>query len=219
MKFKTLIILALTLVLLVTVAVPVSAARPTQKIKYAHKSDCGLTSSGVLSGSETSAYTVVGDRTSDTGERMVIKFRLGGINLNRMDSAELQLSFTRSLIDNSNWDVTAPFDNPGSGLGYTEVIHIADYGRRASSAAYNSSSIGNDPGMLLAAGASASRTESIDVTDAVIQAKTAKYHFVTFRIQTQNETDGDGMMDKWYINTSEISLANYRPTLVIHLLP
>ena len=45
MKFKTLIILALSLVLLVTLALPVSAAGPTEKIKYSHRSDCSVSSS------------------------------------------------------------------------------------------------------------------------------------------------------------------------------
>lgn len=210
MKFKTLIILALTLVLLVTVAVPVSAARPTQKIKYAHRSDCAVVPGGTVS---LELYAPVGDRSNNQGSRMVVKFRLGGISLARMASAQLQLSIGRSRVDGTQY--FKPFPNPG--LGNTEVIHIADYGRTVSSAVYNASSIGNDPGVLWGAdNVTDYQLPPIDVTAAVTQAKLAGYHFVTFRIQTATVTDGDSLEDAWYFCTSEQS-REFRPTLIINL--
>ena len=210
MKTKTLIILALTLVLLVTVAVPVYADRPTQKIKYAHRSDGAVVPGGIVT---TELYAPVGDRSSNQGSRMVVKFRLGGINLDKMASAQLQLSIGRSKLDSTTY--YKPFPNPG--LGNTEVIHIADYGRILSSAAYSASSIGNDPGVLWGAdNVTSYQLPPIDVTAAVTQAKLAGYHFVTFRIQTVTETDGDGKEDAWYFCTSE-QPREFRPALIINL--
>lgn len=210
MKVKTLIVLALTLALLVTVAVPVSAARPTQKIKYAHRSDGAVVPGGTVS---LDLYAPVGDRSTDQGSRMVVKFRLGGISLAKMASAQLQLSIGRSKLDGTMY--YKPFPNPG--LGNTEVIHIADYGRTLSSAAYSASSIGNDPGVVWGAdNVTDYQLPPIDVTAAVTQAKLAGYQFVTFRIQTVTETDGDGAEDAWLFATSE-QPREFRPALIVNL--
>jgi hypothetical protein len=210
MKSKILISILLTLVLLVTVAVPVSAARPTQKIKYAHGSDGAVVPGGTVS---LELYAPVGDRSSNQGSRMVVKFRLGGISLAKMASAQLQLSIGRSKVDGTTY--YKPFPNPG--LGNTEVIHIADYGRTISSAAYSASSIGNDPGLLWGTdNVTDYQLPLIDVTAAVTQAKLAKYRFVTFRIQTATVTDGDGSEDAWYFCTSE-QPREFRPALIIDL--
>lgn len=210
MKVKTLIIIALTLVLLLTVAVPVYAGRPTQKIKYAHSSDCAVVPGGTVT---TELYAPVGDRSSNQGSRMVIKFRLGGIKLDKMASAQLQLSVGRSKLNGTTY--YKPFPNPG--LGNTEVIHIADYGRTVSSAAYSTSSIGNDPGVLWGAdNVTDFQLPPIDVTAAVTQAILAGDHFVAFRIQTAQETDGDGLEDGWWFATSE-QPREFRPTLIINL--
>jgi hypothetical protein len=210
MKSKLLISLSLALVMLVTVAVPVSAAPPTQKIKYAHRSDGAVVPGGTVS---LELYAPVGDRSSNQGSRMVVKFRLGGIKLDKMASAQLQLSIGRSKVDGTTY--YKPFPNPG--LGNTEVIHIADYGRTLSSSAYSASSIGNDPGVLWGAGnVTDYQLSPIDVTAAVTQAISAGYQFVTFRIQTETETDSDGFEDAWYFCTSEQS-HEFRPTLIINL--
>jgi hypothetical protein len=216
MKFRTVVILALALVLLLAVAVPASAGRPTQKIRYAHKSDATVTPVGVST--PDSFRAAVGDRNTDHGSRMVVKFALNGVKIDRIASAQLKLTIDRSVKDDG-LDMSLPIQYPG--LGNTTVIHIADYGRTASIAAYDTPSIGNDPGVVWGANNVTSLgLPPIDVTAAVIQARQAGYRFVTFRIQTVIETDNDGKQDVWYFAASErANSPQYRPTLTINLTP
>jgi len=213
MKKNLAIAMVLALVMLVTLALPVYAGRPTQKFKYAHSSDCVVVPGGIVT---SEYYAPTGDRNSNQGSRMVVKFPLGGVNINRMVSAEIQLWVVRSYVNNG---FTTVLPLPNIGLGSTEVIHIADYGRTVSSTLYNAPSIGNDPGELIGATESlSSNIVSVDVTDAVTQAKLAGDHFVAFLIKTAIETDNDSKEDAWYFATSE-SNKPYRPKLMINLQP
>ncbi len=110
-------------------------------------------------------------------------------------------------------DNVAPFENPM--LGRTDVIHIAPYGgyEQATYSAFDSPSIGADPGELIADGAQPGAVVTIDVTAAIQLALQRGQDYVAFRVQTDVKTDGDSLNDVWLFDSAVHPDVTMRPTI------
>lgn len=148
----------------------------------------------------------IGDISANQGRRGVARFSLAGLAGQILQSATLNLTISQSRRDqfcesaNPITDSSPPFTNPG--LGDTNVVHIADPGT-PDAADYGSPSLGNDPGLLIAAGDEPPSAVAIDVTAAVRDSINSGSAFVAFRIQTVTETDLDDCNDVWFVLTEE----------------
>ncbi|MEO5922976.1 MAG: hypothetical protein ABIR70_04030 [Bryobacteraceae bacterium] len=156
-----------------------------------------------------------GGGSPNLGRRAVVQFSLTGLSGSTVQSATLNLFLIESRLDQfpdpGTITSSAPFINPG--LGDTVVLHVADYGT-PDLADYNAASIGNDPGILIAAAVQPSGASmSINIAAALQQAITAGFSFVTFRIQTATETDNDGLNDIWFFASADNATASHRPFL------
>ena len=161
----------------------------------------------------------VGDTTDpgNPGRRGLLKFPLSGLP-GTIQNATLKLTIIQSRKDQSpatggTIDDVPPFTNPG--LGPTRVIHIADPGAFGA-VSYGAPSIGNDPGVLIPAGSEPGSVVSINVKKAVQQALRAGSPFVTFRIQTNTETDRDGLNDVWFFASADNSDPATRPIIEVN---
>lgn len=168
----------------------------------------------------------VGDTTdpASPGRRGVVRFSLAGLAGQTLQSATLNLKITQSrrnhpgtsgnTCDSPIIDGAAPFTNPG--LGDTNVVHIADPGT-PDATDYQSASIGNDPGTLIATGVEPPSLVSIDVTAAMQERIGNGASFIGFRIQTATETDYDGCNDVWFIRTEEFPELGGQPFIEVEV--
>lgn len=208
------LLLSLILVtMLVALAIPVFAGPATEKIKYSSRSDASITGTG------TSAYVgssilSVGDTSGGKGYRGFYRFSLGGIKVSSIDWVELELHIYSCRVNGTEYH-SAPF--PNIELGDTLLVPIDNYGGKPSGiATYNSISIGAPVVLIPASNTTVTSPVSVNVTEAVIAAKTARSNVVTFKVQTTVETDDDGEYDVWKFYTREAAEAN-RPKLIVHL--
>ncbi len=186
--------------------------------RVADSSDFEVFEDGFNPGAENLGDWGVGDTGggsvayANKGRRGLVKFSLAGMGT--IESVQLQLTILESRKDQypdpGTIDSWPPFTNPG--LGDTMVVHVADYGT-PSQAAYSAASIGNDPGVLIAAGSEPDVVVTIDVTAAVKQAQALGASFVAFRIQTAAETDNDGLNDVWFFASANSPNAAARPVI------
>lgn len=146
----------------------------------------------------------VGDNNSNREYRSFVKFPISSLYGKTLASAVLKLTILRSLLNGST-DNTSPFNNPR--LGNTLVIHINDYGTLDDSD-FNAPSIGNDPGVLIAAGANPSANVSISILAAMQDDINSNRSFTTYMIRTANSTDGDNRNDRWHFYTRNSGTTN-----------
>jgi hypothetical protein len=162
-----------------------------------------------------------GGASPNLGRRAVVRFSLNGLAGHTIQSAVINLYIEESRKDQSPdpgvITSSPPFINPG--LGDTQIIHIADY-VTPSADAYNSPSIGNDPGTIIPAGFQPlTRQVSLDVKAAMQQAINSGFAYVTFRIQTATETDNDGQNDLWFFTSGNALDPAQQPNLVFTQTP
>jgi hypothetical protein len=198
-----------------------NAASAAQLISDA--SDFEAFSNAGLGGSDLGDFGAgdTGGGSPNLGRRALLKFSLVGLVGQTVQSASLGLWILETRKDQSpnpgTITPTPPLVNPG--LGDLLVVHVADYGA-PNAAAYNSPSIGNNPGVLVASGVeAASNAQAIDVKAAMQQAIGGGFSFVTFRLQTAVETDNDGQNDLYFLASSDAQQADRRPTLTFTTVP
>jgi len=189
----------------------------------ADPSDFEVFSDGGVGGESLTDMGVgdTGSGSPNLGRRSVVRFSLAGLSGQSVQSAILNLYIIESRKDQSPAPgvITSspPFINPG--LGDTQVIHISDY-VLPNGGAYSSASLGNNPGTLIAAGAQpAARQVSIDVKAAMQQAINSGFSFVTFRLQTATETDGDNNNDLWFFASGDATDPAQRPFIEYAAVP
>jgi len=83
------------------------------------------------------------------------------------------------------------------------VVHIDDFGTLFPSD-FNAPSIGNDPGILFSSTTNPNVGYiSIDVTSAMQDDIDNGRAFTSFMIKMSIDTDGDGLIDEWFISATE----------------
>jgi hypothetical protein len=213
MKSKTLISLLLALVMLLTLVTTISAGPATQKIKYSSRSDASIIGTGTSAWVGSSILSV-GDTNGGTGYRGFYKFNLGGIKASSIDWVELELHIYSSTVNGTEY-TSAPY--PNIELGDTLLVPIDNYGGKPSGlATYDSANVSAPVVLIPASNTAVTSPVSVNVTEAVLAAKTARSNVVTFSVQTTVETDLDGKYDVWKFYTREAGEAN-RPKLIVHL--
>jgi hypothetical protein len=173
----------------------------------------------------TNTQLFIGDTDGSAFPRLsvrpLMKFSLAGISGSIVQSASLTVWIIESRNGGFGFPETItsspPFVNPG--LGDVLVKHIADYGDPVASA-YSLPSLGNDPGVLIPSGVEVvANAVSIDVKSAMQQAINSGFSFVTFRLQTAVETDGDDQRDFYFLGSADALQAEQRPTLTFNTVP
>ena len=138
-----------------------------------------------------------GDKENNQYRQSFVKFSLAGIT--GVDAATLYIYVQTSWRDSVE-DNTSPLANPG--LGDCVVRHIGDYGT-LDFGDLDSSSIGNDPGVLIGgSGTPNVGYVSIDVTAAMQDDIANGRAFSTFMIRLTTNTDSDSQWDEWIFRTS-----------------
>lgn len=157
-----------------------------------------------------------GGSEANIGRRALVRFDMRALSGMTVHGATLCVFVSQSRRDQypapGQIDDVAPFLNPG--LGETRVFNVADYGTPEGSD-YHLPSIGNDPGALIGASQEPDAQVTLDVTAALQQALHENQPFVTFRIQTLQETDGDGLGDVWFFASADHPDREKRPRLEV----
>jgi hypothetical protein len=148
----------------------------------------------------------------------VIIFEVSSLVGHTVSAAQLNLTLLQTRKDQfpdpGTVDNSEPFINPG--LGALSIINIDD-SYVQNSEAYGAASIGNDPGVIVAADAEAPALLSIDVSAALQEAADVGDDFLTFRIQTAIETDWDGLNDVFFTASADHTTEAWRPVIVFEL--
>jgi hypothetical protein len=164
----------------------------------------GQNGTGYSMGNASLGDLAVGDFGSPSwctvGRRAVIRFALPDLGTTTtFQTATLTLTIAQTRRDNA-FSVSPPFENPG--LGDVRVVHIADQ-RERTTTAYETPSIGGDPGTLIPSTLQPGATVSIDVTTALRQEASRRAPFVSFRLEATTETDADCRDDVWFFVSAD----------------
>ena len=145
-----------------------------------------------------------------------LKFSLDGLAGKCLRSATLNVVVYASIRDDS-YDNISPLTNPG--LGDLQVVHIHDYGALDASD-FDSSSIGNDPGVLISASATPNVGYISIATTGAMQADiNAGKSFTSYLLKFQTNTDDDARGDLWYFRPSESEGTSYDPFIEFTVAP
>jgi hypothetical protein len=182
-------------------SIPSGTASPD--IVFADSSDGYVSNTG-----DVSSVFAVGDGTNNQFIKSFVKFSLDGLAGKCLRSATLNVVVYASIRDDS-YDNISPLTNPG--LGDLQVVHIHDYGALDASD-FLSSSIGNDPGVLISASAMPNfGYVSIAITGAMQADINAGKSFTSYVLKLQTNTDNDAKGDLWYFLPSENEGTSYDP--------
>ena len=175
----------------------------------------GIDGAGISGGSSDTGDVIVGDNYFNQGRRGIIGFDLAFVPASATQ-ATITLRITETRQDQypapGTIDGSPPFNNPE--MGAVSVIHLSDTTFLSQAAsAYEATSAGNDPGVLIADGAEPEQYVTIDVSAALRQAIADGHRYLAFRIQAAVETDDDSLNDTVGFWGGDSQIPEWRPVL------